>query len=137
MILTKIIIVFDRQLSRLGGKKAEMNPIIYIEKHQDDDFPVVVEPWIVEQRADHNCVGPASKKEPGKVREHIFSTERNRHNPSGTAQNDFHARLVAAAPELYVAVKEVLQYIEMSQSEFPIDTTDLLRLAANKVEGNQ
>lgn len=118
MTSVKIIIEFNRHGSGMGGKKVEMNPAIHIEKYQDDDFPVVVEPWIVEKRGDRNCVGPASKKQPEKVREHVCNTERNYHNPPETARNDFHARLIAAAPEMYVALLSVAAEFEARERAF-------------------
>ena len=59
------------------------------------------------------------------------------HSEKPMQQNASHARLIAAAPEMYEALKEVERWVENRPEEHPYDTWKKIRAAIAKAEGGQ
>lgn len=64
-------------------------------------------PWGIEETNGTNWIGPMRKSGDGKIAEIVCDTDRDRLTPEAIERSDANARLIAAAPELLAALKEL------------------------------
>jgi hypothetical protein len=76
-----------------------------------------IEPWGVERTETTNWVGPMRESGDGKVKEIVCSTDREDLKPEVVYRNDRRADLIAAAPELLLAVIALIEDYELEYGE--------------------
>ena len=87
-------------------------------------------PWGIEQTGQTNWIGRMRSDGSGKIDEIVTSTDRFKLTPKATFRNDANARLIAAAPELLEALKEVVAISDRKH-----DAWDRAKAAIAKASG--
>lgn len=99
-------------------------------------------PWGIEQTSDKNWIGPLRQSGDGKIDSIVCSTERGSLTEAAQMSSDANAELIAAAPDLLAALKEIAQgrgRFSNDQLEFASNTIESMKAIANaaiaKAEG--